>query len=249
MVLPKFKIRASQISKIMGKVGLTPKQEETLKKYYLRVNGEGKPLTERQTVEYKDLLVKQESTTLPTACVTYLKEWYAEQIYQDREEIKSKYCDKGNMMEDSAIAFTGAMTGLFGISKNEEFFESEYIIGTPDIITDDEILDTKCSWNGRTFLESVTDSRLKVDYEWQMRGYMSLCGKDKARVCYCLMNTPEEANYGNSVSYSSISNSLKFYAKPVSRDVGKEVAIDNRVIDCRGWLDNYHAEVMGLLGV
>ena len=36
-------------------------------------------------------------------CITYLKEWYAEQMFGDREEIRSKYMDKGNFCENEAI--------------------------------------------------------------------------------------------------------------------------------------------------
>ena len=63
--MKEFKIRASQISKIMGNA---------------KAKGE-----------------------LSAVCTTYLKEWYAEKLYCDNEEIRSKYFDKGNLQENEAI--------------------------------------------------------------------------------------------------------------------------------------------------
>ena len=243
-----FKIRASQISKIMGRSGLTEKQEDTLKSYRLRDGGDGKPLTEKQKEDFESLKEKEKDASLPTGCKTYLKEWYAENIYHDREEIRSKYCDKGNKMEDAAIDFTALMTGYMFLNKNEEYFDNGYIIGTPDVICDEEILDTKCSWNGTTFLDALT-SPTKIDYEWQMRGYMALCGKNSARVCYCLMDTTEDVNYGKEISYSDIPKEWKFHTKLVERNMEKERAIIDRVELCRKWLLEYDREVKKALGL
>jgi hypothetical protein len=206
--MKQFKIRASQIGKIMGNA--------------------------------------KKAGELSAGCITFLKEWYAEQMYGDREEIKSKYCDKGNACEDDAIDFVAEITGLGFLMKNEKSFENEYITGTPDVLVNGEILDTKCSWNGKTFLDSITDE-LNTDYEWQIRGYMNLTGYGKGRVCYCLMDTPDFVNYGNAVSYSTVQNKARYFEFFVDYDEEKDRAIIEKVEKCREWLNEYDNLISSLL--
>ena len=130
--------------------------------------------------------------------------------------------------------------------KNEKSFENEYITGTPDVLVNGEILDTKCSWNGKTFLDSITDE-LNTDYEWQIRGYMDLTGYSKGRVCYCLMDTPDFVNYGNAVSYSAVPNKARYFEFTVDYDDEKNTAIIEKVRKCREWLSEYDKLVSSLL--
>lgn len=239
--MQKFKIRCSQISKIMGRIGLTEKQESDL----LELTAKPK-LTDKQKQYLADLAEKKANPTLPETCITYLKEWYAEQVYDDREDIKSKYFDKGNLMEESAINFSGVMLGLGLLDKNEEEFENEWLTGTPDVITKNMILDTKCPWSGKTFLDSVL-SPLSDAYEWQMIGYMWLTDKPLAKVCFCLMDTPDFVNFGKAVTYDEVPSNFKFHAKSVEKSEEKENQIKERVGLCRKWLENYHNQVLEAL--
>lgn len=236
-----FKIRASQASKIMGRIGLTEKQEADLADLLAKP----KP-TEKQKQYLADLAEKKANPALPETCLTYLKEWYAEQVYGDREEIKSKYLDKGNLMESSAIDFVADRLGYGLLDKNEQFFENDFTMGTPDVITKTEILDTKCPWSSKTFLDSVL-SPLSDAYYWQMQAYMGLTGLKSAKVCFCLMDTPADANYGREVSYAEISPELKFHAKEVEFDEEAIEALKARVLLCRKWLEEYDAKVKELL--
>ena len=183
---------------------------------------------------------------LSVGAQSYLKEWYSEQIYQDREEIRSKYMDKGNTMEIEAIHFSLKMLRLGMYSKNEEYFDDGFITGTPDILTKSQILDTKCSWNGKTFLEAVTED-LNPAYYWQMIGYMGLTGRKEAKVCYCLMDTFGIVNYGVEITYEKIPEKMKFHAKKVGFDEEKYQEIIQKVILCRKFLDEYHAKIMEVL--
>jgi hypothetical protein len=243
MSLKPFKIRCSSIHRIMGRVGLTDKQQEKLQEYKARFNGEGRPLTNKQQKELAELEEKALDTDIPSGAKTYLKEWYAREVYGDEVQITSKYTEKGLAMEDEAIDFTAYQTGYMFLEKNEEFFDNGYVIGTPDVICEHEILDTKCSWDSVTFLEAVT-SPLCYNYEMQMRGYMMLTEKQKARVCYCLMDTEYTG-----ISYDGIDDNLRFHYKEVERDLEAEQHIINRVIACRRWLANYDLEIRTKLGV
>jgi len=185
----KFKIRPSQCSKIMGtlKAGsITAKQAETIKTLQAK-----EKLTAKQEITLNDLITKRDAPPeLPETAKTYCKEWLKEQLYQRRKEISSKYTIRGNMSEDNSIALIGEYIGNPLLYKNESTFENEYIIGTPDVIVGDTVIDAKSSWDFQTF--PLFSDKLNVDYEWQVRCYMDLCNKKKAQVIYCLNNLPEE---------------------------------------------------------
>jgi len=121
---------------------------------------------------------------------TYCKSWYKEQIYGRKEEISSKYMFKGNSVEDESIDFIGYQLEYKKLSKNYKSFENNFMTGTPDVITKDEILEVKNSWNCFTFPLLETEIPNK-GYYYQAQGYMHLSGLKKAKLIYTLMDTPE----------------------------------------------------------
>jgi hypothetical protein len=208
--MKEFKIRASQIGKIMG---------------------ESKPKGQ-----------------LSSTCITYLKEWYSEQMYGEREEIRSKYFDKGNLCENEAIDIIAERLNLGLAFKNMTFFENDFITGTPDILTETMVIDAKCSWDGKTFLDSVT-SYVNKDYEWQLVGYMDLTKRTEAKLCYTLLDTPEEANYGIEVVYSNIPIEKRFKAFVIEYSEDKVKSIHDKVKMCREWLIEYDLKVKQCLNL
>ena len=82
---------------------------------------------------------RNKSEALSETTKSYIKEWLIEQIYGFRKEIKSKYIDKGNKLEDTAIDKAIEWLDLDFVMKNEDSFEDDFFTGTPDIITNDEI--------------------------------------------------------------------------------------------------------------
>ena len=122
---------------------------------------------------------------------TYLKELALEEKFGIKKEFSSRYTDKGNTQEDIAIEMASQVLNLPFALKNTEYFENEFIKGTPDLILEDEIIDIKCSWDGTTF-PWFEDELPNKDYFWQLVGYCWLTGRSKARVVYCLVDTPED---------------------------------------------------------
>jgi hypothetical protein len=193
---------------------------------------------------------RSKSETLSKTAISYLHEWATQEIYGRRKEIKSKYFDKGNMVEAESIEFiTGHLKLPFLTAKNEQFFENEHLTGTPDVILEDEIIDVKNPWDCFTFPLFEADLPNK-DYEWQVLGYMALTGKKKARVIYTLMNTPhillstygltddqidqmyEDANYNNvPVKYRIKEYSVYYDQEKIDR-------IYERVEQCKIYLDS-----------
>ena len=179
--------------------------------------------------------VKSESRSKTTQ--TYLQEWLIEQIYGIRKEIKSKYLDKGNALEDTAIDKAIEWLDLDFVMKNEESFEDEFFTGTPDIITNDEIIDIKCSFSPFTFplLEDVIPTK---DYEIQVQVYMHLTGKKKARVCYILLETPPELNYGEVEDYSHFPIQHRIKTFSFEYDENIILQLQEKVLLCRDYLKN-----------
>ena len=134
---------------------------------------------------------KSKGEVLSQTAKTYLKELVLEEKFGIKKEFSSRYTDKGNIQEDTAIEMASQVLNLPFALKNTEYFENEFVKGTPDLILEDEIIDIKCSWDGTTF-PWFEDELPNKDYYWQLIGYMWLTGRSKARVVYCLVDTPED---------------------------------------------------------
>ena len=121
---------------------------------------------------------------------SYVKQWVLEQIYQRKKLITTKYMQKGNEVEDNSLDFVAEQLGYGMLIKNNEYFENDFITGTPDAILKDLIIDVKNSWDFSTFplLETQVPN---ADYYWQAQCYMALTGRKSYKLIYTLMNTPE----------------------------------------------------------
>ena len=73
--------------------------------------------------------------------------------------------------------------------KNEENFSNDWLTGTPDVVTDQVLIDVKNSFTGSTFPWFETECPNK-EYFFQLQGYMFLTNMQEALLCYCLTNTP-----------------------------------------------------------
>ena len=121
---------------------------------------------------------------------SFINQKLVEGIFKRKKEFSNKYTQKGNIVENGAITFVDDVLDLGGVIKNEEWFESEHMSGTPDIITDEMVIDIKSSWDCFTFPFFDNDLPNK-DYYWQGQTYMSLTGHDRYQVVYVLMDTPQ----------------------------------------------------------
>ncbi len=134
---------------------------------------------------------RSKSEVLSQTAKTYVEELAKEHLFGIKKVFKSRYTDKGNEVEEKAIELTEEVLGFEFLTKNEDYFENDYIKGTPDIITHSLVIDVKSSWSGDTFPFFETELPNK-DYYYQVMGYMWLTGKKNALISYCLINTPEE---------------------------------------------------------
>lgn len=143
---------------------------------------------------------------------TYIKELFIETEYNKTREFWSKYTDKGNSVEEDSIELCQEHFNNDFLHKNIESFENDYLTGTPDIITKNNVIEIKSSWSAFTFPFFETELPNK-DYFYQVQGYLELTGKDKGYLVYCLVNTPEnliqDEIYINSLKNNEIQLSVE----------------------------------------
>jgi hypothetical protein len=120
---------------------------------------------------------------------TYIEEQVLRAKYGVIKTFSSRYTDKGNLVEDEAIEMASNALEMGFLYKNHEHFENEWLTGTPDVNTNDILLDVKSSWDATTFPFFATEIPTK-DYYYQLQGYLELTGKTDALLVYCLVNTP-----------------------------------------------------------
>ena len=133
---------------------------------------------------------RSKGDVLSKTAKSYLEQLAKEELLGVRTEFSSKYTDKGNIVEDDAIALVEKVNEWDFLYKNEEHFSNDYVTGTPDVLTEDVLLDVKSSWNVDTF--PMFDKELKnKDYYYQLQAYMWLTGHTESYLCYCLVDTPK----------------------------------------------------------
>lgn len=132
-------------------------------------------------------------TGLSETAKSMIKQSVIEDVY-GRTEIKSKYLDKGLMLEDEAIKAVGLITARQP-KKHTGRVSNYWISGECDFISASCIEDTKCSWSIDTFpffQEDAEKEVKKAGYDWQGQGYMWLYDRPVHYVHYVLLPTPYE---------------------------------------------------------
>ena len=124
-----LKIHASSLGRLMANdsdTTITPKQLETLNGLLSKIK-----LTEKQAELRDKLMLKRDAKPeLSKGAKSYVNELFMYHEYGVRQEINSKYCDKGNIVENLAIELAGVVLGYDDLFKNDEYFENDYICGT-----------------------------------------------------------------------------------------------------------------------
>ncbi len=138
---------------------------------------------------------QKKSETLSETTKVHLIDVYVQNKYGRQSDISNKYIEKGLAVEEDSITLYSRVKKEF-FKKNELHLSNRYIKGTPDLFTGlevsaaDTIIDVKSSWDIYTFFRVHTQQLNKM-YYWQLTGYMALTGATKAKLVYCLVNTPE----------------------------------------------------------
>lgn len=136
---------------------------------------------------------RSKSEVLSKTAQTRIQEKFLEDRFGIKKDIWSKYTDKGIKQEGESINLFCKVWGLFGLKKNERFFENDWFTGTPDILTDTHVIDIKTSWDGTTFpWFQPLDEIPTPAYNFQLQAYMKLTGLKNALLVYCLTDADEQ---------------------------------------------------------
>lgn len=198
-----WKCRASQIGKIMTNLP-NPDDAKKIEKrieelvnerdYGVNANNNKVKWTETKDNELTKLIAKRDNPDeLPTGAKTWLDEEYLRVKYNRKKELKSKYLDKGNIVETDSLTLLEFLDKKTYF-KNEVHISNDFSQGTPDNIQV-KLKDTKSSWDLFTF----NNAELTSLYEWQLKDYLWMLQNQEneelettteAELCYCLVNAP-----------------------------------------------------------
>ena len=188
-----YVFRSHMVGQILSGIPkpLTPKQNETYIDFTARRKGEGRPLTDNQTVTWADLHSKATATPVLTDGVKkILKDLVFSEMFGRRKKVESKFLTKGVVREEDAISLYSHVTGRLYI-KNKQRKSNEHFSGECDINTNsDTIDDIKTSWSIDSF-PAVDEKLTSSDYRPQGLAYLDLWNKKRYRVAYCLVDTPD----------------------------------------------------------
>lgn len=178
---------------------------------------------------------RTKAETMASTVKTFLQDWVKESIYGFRKEIKSKYLTKGIELEDLAIDKTIEWLDIKFTMKNEKSFENDYFTGTPDLIVDGVVYDTKCSWDAYTF-PLFEDEIPTKDYFYQLQVYMHLTGCKSAKLVYVLLDTPESLTYEIKRTYEHLEKKFRIKSYDIEYDQSVIDELQNRCIAAREYI-------------
>lgn len=179
--------RASGVGALMvGSFGITDKQEERLQELLFRHTGGGKPLTDNMVNELKELVTKKENPELSETAKKFVRESVITYKTGRSKEIKSKYLEKGILVEQDSVDLFLDVTGEFYDHRTERR-KNEFFTGECDLIGENTIVDIKSSFDIFTYHEAD----FKDLYYWQGQVYCELYDKQHFKLAYCLVNTPK----------------------------------------------------------
>lgn len=194
MDFEKIKFSASSCHALLtGGNELTEKQQETLAAYSLREQGVGRALTANQEAELNKLKAKASApfefgaTAMSLIELQWLRHKFGyKKLAETPATLKGHICEQDSMeLLDQVLPVSELR-----VKNTKRFEDSDYFIGTPDIILEQEeiVEDVKTPINIENFLRV---KNLDPVYFTQGQVYMDITGFRKFRVCYCLVTTPE----------------------------------------------------------
>lgn len=138
--------------------------------------------------EPKDAASKKAGELSGTA-KTYLIKTYIREYWGRDKDFTNDKMQKGILAEDDAISLLSRVDGVL-YSKNQERKSNQWLTGHADIVEEDIVIDCKSSWDAESFLPKILEPIDKM-YNIQLQAYMWLYDKPKAKLSYCLVNTPD----------------------------------------------------------
>lgn len=186
---------------------------------------------------------KLKGELLSAGAKTYVEGLAKQAVYGYTHRVQTKEMLKGTIVEPVSIALLSEVD-FTEYTKNEARLENDWVGGTADIVTD-RIIDVKSSWSLSTFPALPVDGYDK-DYEWQLRAYMMLWNRNRAELCYCIVDTPDELiGYEDESIHlvSHIDPSMRVTRLPFERTGETEAKIIQKVGYAQQYFDRVVSEI------
>lgn len=202
----------------------------------------------RKTDKDRELLLPYKEASLSAGAKTYLNGLAKEQVYGYRQEVDTKYMDKGRALEAEAIELLNFVR-FKSYVKNTERRESEFLTGECDILVPKvKTIDTKVTWSLATF-PAVSEDAHDMMYEWQGRGYMKLWDVPQHEVVFVMLDTPEAMRRWEQPALHIVSHippELRITSITYERDMELEAKMDAKCRTAAAYLERriqqIHAE-------
>lgn len=185
------KFHASSVGNLLvGGNAITTRQLDRLRELESRqLDPSAKPLTAAMQKELEDLIEKRDAPyEFGATAMSLIRSTWLEREFGYREPLVTSELIKGLLCEDEAIAILSRQVPGGFRFKNEQKYEDDWFVGTPDIV-DDWVEDIKCSWSLRTFFDVRKPDPI---YYAQGQVYMALTGRSNFRLAHILCETPFE---------------------------------------------------------
>lgn len=128
---------------------------------------------------------------LSVGAKTYCKKWLKQHLYGRREELKSKYIDKGNGTEEEGFTLLASELVKDMVYKNTERRSNDWLEGECDLFHKGKVYDNKSAWSLETFPMFEIEIPDKK-YWYQLQGYGILWECYDLVLVYTLNDAPED---------------------------------------------------------
>ena len=148
--------------------------------------------------------------------------------------VTSKHIEKGIINEEQSLEMMKRVTGWdVDLSQPKKRYVNSWVIGEPDLVSNQYLVDVKNSWDGTTFPWFETDVPNK-DYLYQLQTYMWLTGFKESYLIYTLTSAPEHLLFKEAEKLSYNLHSLpKYHEKSFDEmlEIGTKLATQQLMFD------------------
>jgi hypothetical protein len=148
--------------------------------------------------------------------------------------VTSKHIEKGIINEEQSLEMMKRVTGWdVDLSQPKKRYVNSWVIGEPDLVSNQYLVDVKNSWDGTTFPWFETDVPNK-DYFYQLQTYMWLTGFKESYLIYTLTSAPEHLLFKEAEKLSYNLHSLpKYHEKSFDEmlEIGTKLATQQLMFD------------------
>lgn len=148
--------------------------------------------------------------------------------------VTSKHIEKGIINEEQSLEMMKRVTGWdVDLSQPKKRYVNSWVIGEPDLVSNQYLVDVKNSWDGTTFPWFETDVPNK-DYLYQLQTYMWLTGFNESYLIYTLTSAPEHLLFKEAEKLSYNLHSLpKYHEKSFDEmlEIGTKLATQQLMFD------------------